>query len=45
MTCRCSSTDLFIKHPEVRELFPVSMAPQRGHFVDALVKIVSSGQG
>ena len=34
-------SDLFIKHPEVRDLFPVSMAAQRGHFVDALVKIVS----
>ena len=34
-------SDLFIKHPEVRELFPVSMAAQRGHLVDALVKIVS----
>jgi NAD(P)H-flavin reductase/hemoglobin-like flavoprotein len=34
-------SDLFIKHPEARELFPVSMATQRGHFVDALVKIVS----
>jgi NAD(P)H-flavin reductase/hemoglobin-like flavoprotein len=33
--------DLFIRHPEVRELFPVSMAAQRGHLVDALVKIVS----
>jgi NAD(P)H-flavin reductase len=33
--------DLFIKHPEVRELFPVSMSAQRGHLVDALVKIVS----
>ncbi len=33
--------DLFIRHPEVRELFPVSMAVQRGHLVDALVKIVS----
>ena len=33
--------DLFIKHPEVRDLFPVSMAAQRGHLVDALVKIVS----
>jgi NAD(P)H-flavin reductase/hemoglobin-like flavoprotein len=33
--------DLFIKHPEVRDLFPVSMAVQRGHLVDALVKIVS----
>jgi len=34
-------SDLFIKHPEARELFPVSMAAQRGHLVDALVKIVS----
>jgi len=34
-------SDLFIKHPEVRDLFPVSMAAQRGNFVDALMKIVS----
>ncbi len=34
-------SDLFIKHPEVRDLFPVSMAAQRDHLVDALVKIVS----
>ncbi len=34
-------SDLFIKHPEVRDLFPVSMGAQRGHFTDALVKIVS----
>jgi NAD(P)H-flavin reductase/hemoglobin-like flavoprotein len=34
-------SDLFIKHPEVRELFPVSMAAQRSHLVQALVKIVS----
>jgi NAD(P)H-flavin reductase/hemoglobin-like flavoprotein len=34
-------SDLFIKHPEVRGLFPISMAAQRGHLVDALVKIVS----
>jgi NAD(P)H-flavin reductase/hemoglobin-like flavoprotein len=34
-------SDLFIKHPEARALFPVSMAAQRGHLVDALVKIVS----
>jgi hemoglobin-like flavoprotein len=34
-------SDLFIKHPELRELFPVSMAAQRSHLVDALVKIVS----
>jgi NAD(P)H-flavin reductase/hemoglobin-like flavoprotein len=34
--------DLFLKHPEVRDLFPVSMAAQRDHLVKALVKIVSS---
>jgi len=34
-------SDLFIKHPEIRDMFPVSMESQRGHFVDALVKIVS----
>jgi hemoglobin-like flavoprotein len=34
-------SDLFIKHPEVRDLFPISMAAQRGHLVDALVKIVA----
>ena len=35
-------SDLFIKHPEVRDLFSVSMTAQRGHLADALVKIVSS---
>jgi NAD(P)H-flavin reductase/hemoglobin-like flavoprotein len=34
-------SDLFLKHPEVRDMFPISMTAQRGHFVDALVKIVS----
>jgi NAD(P)H-flavin reductase/hemoglobin-like flavoprotein len=34
-------SDLFIKHPEVRDMFPVSMAAQRGQFVEALMKIVS----
>jgi NAD(P)H-flavin reductase/hemoglobin-like flavoprotein len=34
-------SDLFLRHPETRELFPVSMAAQRGHFTDALVKIVA----
>jgi len=34
-------SDLFIKHPEVRDLFPVSMTTQRGRFVNALMKIVS----
>jgi NAD(P)H-flavin reductase/hemoglobin-like flavoprotein len=33
--------DLFLKHPEVRDMFPVSMAAQRDHLVKALVKIVS----
>jgi NAD(P)H-flavin reductase len=33
--------DLFLKHPEVRDMFPVSMAAQRSHLTDALVKIVS----
>src|SRR5262249_15611841 len=35
-------SDLFIRHPEVRDMFPISMAAQRGDLVDALVKIVSS---
>jgi NAD(P)H-flavin reductase/hemoglobin-like flavoprotein len=35
-------SDLFLKHPETRPLFPVSMQAQRGHLVDALVTIVSS---
>jgi NAD(P)H-flavin reductase/hemoglobin-like flavoprotein len=34
-------SDLFLRHPETRELFPVSMSAQRGHFTDALVKIVA----
>ena len=34
-------SDLFLRNPEMRELFPVSMAAQRGHFADALVKIVA----
>jgi NAD(P)H-flavin reductase len=33
--------DLFLKHPEVRGMFPVSMAAQRDHFVKALVQIVA----
>src|ERR1700749_439466 len=33
--------DLFLKHPEVRDMFPMSMAAQRDHLVQALVKIVS----
>jgi len=34
-------SNLFIRHPELRDMFPVSMAAQRNHLVDALVKIVS----
>ncbi len=34
--------DLFLKHPETKDMFPVSMQAQRGHLVDALVKIVAS---
>ncbi|HXW44953.1 MAG TPA: globin domain-containing protein [Streptosporangiaceae bacterium] len=35
-------SDLFIKHPEVRGLFPVSMEAQRSHLLNALAEIVSS---
>lgn len=35
-------SDLFIRHPEVRDMFPVSMASQRGHLTDALVRIVAA---
>jgi NAD(P)H-flavin reductase/hemoglobin-like flavoprotein len=35
-------SDLFIKHPEVRDMFPISMQAQRGHLVDALAKIISN---
>ncbi|HEY0718315.1 MAG TPA: globin domain-containing protein [Streptosporangiaceae bacterium] len=33
--------DLFLKHPEVRDMFPISMAAQRDHLTGALVKIIS----
>jgi NAD(P)H-flavin reductase/hemoglobin-like flavoprotein len=33
--------DLFLKHPETRNMFPVSMEAQRVHLVGALVKIVA----
>jgi NAD(P)H-flavin reductase/hemoglobin-like flavoprotein len=33
-------SDLFIKHPEVRDLFPISMKAQRDHLVAALGQIV-----
>jgi NAD(P)H-flavin reductase/hemoglobin-like flavoprotein len=34
--------DLFLKHPETRTMFPVSMQAQRAHLVDALARIVSN---
>lgn len=34
-------SDLFIKHPEIRELFPISMQAQRDHLVVALGQIIS----
>jgi len=35
-------SDLFLKHPETRDMFPVSMQAQRAHLVAALVSIVSN---
>jgi NAD(P)H-flavin reductase len=35
-------SDLFLKHPQTRDMFPVSMQAQRTHLVAALVSIVSS---
>ncbi|MGN6790903.1 MAG: globin domain-containing protein [Streptosporangiaceae bacterium] len=34
-------SDLFIRHPEVRELFPISMKAQRDHLIAALGQIIS----
>jgi NAD(P)H-flavin reductase/hemoglobin-like flavoprotein len=34
-------SDLFLRHPEVRELFPVSMAAQRDRLLHALATVVS----
>ena len=34
-------SDLFLRHPELREMFPVSMAAQRDRLVRAIGKIVS----
>ena len=34
-------SDLFLRHPETRDMFPVSMAEQRGHLLRALATIVS----
>jgi NAD(P)H-flavin reductase/hemoglobin-like flavoprotein len=35
-------SDLFLKHPETRPMFPVSMQAQRAHLVDALATIIAS---
>jgi hemoglobin-like flavoprotein len=35
-------SDLFVKHPETRDMFPISTEAQCGHFVHALAKIVSN---
>jgi NAD(P)H-flavin reductase len=35
-------SDLFLKYPETRSMFPVSMQAQRTHLVDALASIVAS---
>ena len=35
-------SDLFLRHPEVRELFPVSMAAQRDRLVQALGSVVAN---
>ena len=34
-------SDLFLRHPEVRDLFPVSMAAQRDHLIGALARITA----
>ena len=34
-------SDLFIKNPEVRDLFPISMKAQRDHLIGALAQIVA----
>lgn len=34
-------SDLFLRHPETRDLFPISMATQRDHLLRALARIVS----
>jgi hemoglobin-like flavoprotein len=34
-------SDWFLRHPELRDLFPVSMAAQRNHLIGAIVKIVA----
>ena len=34
-------SDLFLRHPELRQMFPVAMAGQRDHLVRAIARIVS----
>ena len=34
--------DLFLRHPELRRIFPMSMAAQREHLIAALVQIVAA---
>ena len=34
-------SDWFLRHPELRDLFPVSMRAQRDHLIGALMKIVA----
>jgi NAD(P)H-flavin reductase/hemoglobin-like flavoprotein len=34
-------SDLFIKHPEIRDLFPISLKAQREHLIGALGQIVA----
>ena len=34
-------SDWFLRHPELRDLFPVSMATQRDHLIGALARIVA----
>jgi NAD(P)H-flavin reductase/hemoglobin-like flavoprotein len=34
-------SDLFLRYPETRELFPISMAAQRDHLLQALARIVA----
>jgi NAD(P)H-flavin reductase/hemoglobin-like flavoprotein len=34
-------SDLFLRHPEIRDMFPVSMAAQRDHLLGALARIVA----
>jgi NAD(P)H-flavin reductase/hemoglobin-like flavoprotein len=34
-------SDLFIRHPEMRELFPISMKSQREHLIGALAQIAA----